>query len=224
MKKAVFVALFVFILLVAGEIFFGIVFFLKDTKSRLINLENTKDHAYLYYTCRPDKEKAINEDGLYTKKGRARAPGKYRILLTGGSVARSLHAPYDKTISYYLEEELNKRLKTDKIEVINAAMPGYVAEQGFIFIQLVLRHYRPDMIIGLDGYNDLMSFKLNRYTGFIGAPQNWRDFMVIRDGKEAKRFYYRFKGLFRNLSRAVSFVSVSRARGYFFLNVNFMLD
>ena len=193
----------VLVLLIIGEIFFGFVFFLKDVRHQLIHLEDTIDYPYLYFSFKPDESEFINEDGLYTKRGRTKTE-KYRIILTGGSVARCSGAPYSKTIASCLEQELNKRFKD--IEVINAGMSGYVLEQEFIFIQLVLQYYKPDMIIGLDGYNDLISFKLNRYSDFAYSPQNWRDFKVIQKGKEEKKPYYRFKVLFRNIFRVIDFV------------------
>lgn len=206
-KKTFFLAALLLAVFIAGEVFLGVIFLIKDMRNQpIIRLAKAaKDYPYLYYSFRPDANNFINEDGLYTKKGKTRDPGKYRIILTGGSTARSSNAPYNETLAYRLEEELNDRFKCDIIEVINAGMSGYVLEQEFIFIQLVLRDYNPDMIIGLDGCNDMEGFALNRYTDFIYAPHYWRHFKVIEEGKEARKFYFRFKALFRNIFRAVKF-------------------
>ena len=55
-------------------------------------------------------------------------------------------------------------------------MSGYVVEQEFLLLQLVLQKYEPDLVFGLDGYNDLMSYKLNRHTSktIPLPPQNSR--------------------------------------------------
>ena len=206
MRKTIYVFLSALIFLIIAELFFGVVFLLKDARERLDLQNNTIDFPYLYFSFKPDDRRIINQDGLYSKAARDKDPGIYRIILTGGSVARSYKAPYDKTISYYLEEELRSRFRTEKIEVINAGMSGYVLEQDFIFIQLVLLYYKPDMIVGLDGYNDMMSFKLNRYDDFAFAPQNWRDFKVIECGKASAKWYYRFVGLFKNTARVFDFI------------------
>ena len=191
--------------MILGELFFGTVFFIKDARHQLIHLDNVTDYPYLYFSFKPEPGKFVNEDGLYTRKKRVKGPGKYRILLIGGSIVRSAYLDYDKTISSYLEQELNGKFQGNAIEVVNAGMSGYVTEQEFIFIQLVLQYYEPDMIIGLDGYNDLMSFKLNRSANLSFAPQNWRDFKVIQKGKDEKKWHYRLRAVFRNTSRAIDF-------------------
>ncbi len=144
--------------------------------------------------------------------------------MVGGSTARSSTAPYDKTIVAYLERELNSRFKTNVIEVINAGMSGYVVEQEFIFIQMLLYKYEPDMIVGLDGYNDLMSFKLNRHfnSQILYPPQNWRDFLVISQGKEKIKFHYRLKALFKNIFRAADFINriIHKQNQYDYSNIN----
>ena len=112
---------------------------------------------------------------------------------------------YDETITYYLERELNNRFKCDVIEVVNAGMSGYTVEQEFIFIQLVLQYYEPDVIIGLDGFNDLNSFYVNKDIDLGYLPQYWKCFQVVQKGKEERRFYHRFKAMFKNTARAVDF-------------------
>lgn len=205
MKKVIFVIITFIAIAIFLELFFGFVFFLKDAKQQLIHLKDTQDYPYLYYTFKADSSNSINEDGLYTRSSRLKDPQRYRIILTGASTARSSGAKYNETIAAYLEQELNGRFRTKKIEVINAGMPGYVLEQEFIFAQLILQHYQPDMIIGLDGYNDLMSFKLNRNSKIYIAPQNWRDLKVIQKGKAERGLLSRLKVLFSNITRAFEF-------------------
>jgi lysophospholipase L1-like esterase len=221
MKKVIFGIVAIIAVAIFLELFFGFIFFLKDAKQQLIHLKDTLDYPYLYYTFKADSSNFVNEDGLYTKSFRLKDPQRYRIILTGASTARSSGATYNETIAAYLEQELNERFRTKKVEVINAGMPGYVLEQEFIFVQLILQHYSPDMIIGLDGYNDLMSFKLNRYSQFSFAPQNWRDLKVIQKGKAEKGILSRFKVLFCNIARALEFASslISGKSSYDYSNI-----
>jgi len=208
MKKILSLVLLPFIVLVITEVFFGIAFFIKDVRHQLIHLENTIDYPYLYFSFKPDdKVHFTNEDGLFTDKERNKESDKYRVILVGGSVVRGSLSDRNKTIASYLEKGLNNSFQGDVIEVVNAGMHGYTIEQEFIFIQLMLQHYNPDMIIGIDGYNDLMSFKLNRHADFPATPQNWRDFKVIQSGKDKQKSYYRFKVLFKNTFRATDFVT-----------------
>ena len=171
---------------------------------------------YTYFSFAGNPEQFINEDGLYTKAPKVKAAGKYRIILVGGSVARSTHQPYDQTISSLLERELNARLGTGNIEVVNAGMSAYVAEQEFIFIQLVLQHYQPDMIIVLDGYNDLGSFDINRPNDPSYAPQFYPQFKGIQQARTERKLWYPIKVCFRNILRAKSSLtaSISNQRKY----------
>lgn len=192
----------VFISLIVLEISLGVFFWISDKTRKRIVLLDAVDHPYTYFAFAADRKSFINEDGLYTKAPKVKAAGKYRIILVGGSVARSNHHPYDQTISSLLERELNARLATGNIEVVNAGMSGYVAEQEFIFIQLVLQHYQPDMIIALDGYNDLFSFDINRPNDPSYAPQSYSQFKAIQQGRNERKLLYPIKVCFRNILRA----------------------
>lgn len=180
------------------EIGLGAFFAYKD---RGLEPMKVKDYPYLYYIF--EKGEITDDYGLKTDRPLQKPEGKFRILLTGGSVARG--QGNKETISVYLEKELNERLHTDKIEVLNAGMSAYVVEQDFIFIQLVLQKYEPDMIVSLDGYNDLLTWKLNRFDKgpYPLAPHNWSQFQVIRRGQYNHTFQSRFTGFFKNITRAV---------------------
>jgi hypothetical protein len=87
--------------------------------------------------------------------------------------------------------------------VLNAGVSGYVLQQEFILVQSVLQHYKPDMIIGLDGYNDLLTYYLNQSleTNIALPPHQWRDFRVIKDNRFRKKPYSRFAYFFKNFNR-----------------------
>jgi hypothetical protein len=92
-----------------------------------------------------------------------------RIFLTGGSVAYGWSSGWpdidsrhdqlydNQTISYYLEEKLNRTHPSRHWEVINAAVVGYQLNLELAQTQSVLLQYHPDAIIYLDGRNDLLS-------------------------------------------------------------------
>ncbi|MDX2001759.1 MAG: SGNH/GDSL hydrolase family protein [Chitinophagales bacterium] len=197
--------LFVFLILLFSailiEIGLGIAFRIKD---RNVQAMNVKDFPYIYFSF--EKDEFSNADGIKTTKSITKEPGKFRIVLIGGSVARG--SGNTETIANFLEKELNDALATDKIEVINAGMSAFVAEQEFIFTQLVLQKYEPDMVIGLDGYNDLLTWRINRFTTespFMLPPHNYAQFRVIRDGKYQKSFISRFTGFYKNIGRVVHY-------------------
>lgn len=182
------------------EAILGIIFHFKD---RRLEPMAVHDYPYLYYLF--DQAAGLNEHGFKTNYPMKKQPGKFRIILTGGSVARG-KLPKE-SIANYLEKELNARLNTDRIEVINAGMSAYVAEQEFLLTQLILQYYEPDMLISLNGYNDWMTFRLNRQhpSEFALPPHNWHHFGVIKENRERKKFLTRFPLFFRNIFRAVRF-------------------
>jgi hypothetical protein len=86
-----------------------------------------------------------------------------RIFLLGGSAAHGISsaAPYpivhiypDETIDAWLEKFLKPRYPEKKIEVINAAVTGYMVFQHTGYILSELLDYDPDIMIFFDGVND----------------------------------------------------------------------
>jgi lysophospholipase L1-like esterase len=148
----------------------------------------------------------VNDDGLYTHYSHKKPEGTIRILLIGGSTARGMFASSGSTISDVLQRLLREEFPSARIEVVNAGMSGYVLEQLFIYYQLVLSKYSPDMVVGLNGYNDLLSWKINRYSGFYFAPQNMQQFRVIEEGKKDKTFSGRLSHIFPSIFRLANFI------------------
>ena len=137
---------FIILVIFFFEIFFGIIFWFKDTSSQLIHVSSIKDTAYVYYQSEADY---LNEDGFSSTKPIKKPDGVFRIALIGGSVAENLGESLNEQGTLILENELNKALQTNVIEIVNTALAGYVVEQEFIQTQLViLKKYNPDLIIG----------------------------------------------------------------------------
>ncbi len=192
-----------FITLLLLEFSLSIFFHFKDKKTSTVD---AADYPYLYFLM--NSGNGSNEYGMKTDRPLQKNQQKFRIILTGGSVARG-QGDSENSISFYLGKMLNDSLNTERIEVINAGMSAFVLEQEFIFIQMILQYYKPDMIISLDGFNDLYSYYLNRpfEKEWKMFPHQWKDFKVIENQKQNKKFLSRFTGLFRNISRAVNGIS-----------------
>ncbi len=211
MKKLSYIIITVFLSLIILEIGFSLIFYFKDQSVQAINLPCTKDTPYLYYSFLPSNTDRIsqNTDGFLTNSPIEKKDSSiYRIALIGGSVAEHLGAEKDSANQFVLQKELNTILRTNNIEIIDAGTSAYVVEQEFLLIQLILQKYKPDLIIGLHGYNDLSSFKFNRYVNnqILLPPLNYRDFLVIEQGKRNNQFISRFTSLFKNTYRAYDFV------------------
>jgi hypothetical protein len=91
-------------------------------------------------------------------------PGGVRIFLMGGSAAYGLSAPppfppatitNEQTIDHKLERLLEARRPGERVEVINAAVTAYWTHHHLVYLHQVLLDYDPDLIIFLDGINEL---------------------------------------------------------------------
>ena len=211
MKKFTYIILTFLFSLIILEIGLSIVFYFKDQTWQAINLPFTKDSPYLYFTFSKSNTDRIchNIDGFRTDNQIEKKDSNiFRIALIGGSVAEFLGCEKDSSNNLLLQTELNNALQTNCIEIIDAGTSAYVVEQEFILTQLILQKYKPDLIIGLHGYNDLVSFKFNRYINdqILLPPLNYHDFLVIEQGKYNAKFISRFSYLFKSTIRAYDFI------------------
>ena len=183
------------------ELALGIVFRIKDRK--LIDAE-ARDYPYLYFMLKQD-DGYRNANGLKIFTSKEKPDNTYRIITSGGSVVYGQKP--QESIAANLEQILQDSFPNTKIEVLNAGIPAYVIEQEFILIQLLLQYYEPDLIISLDGYNDLITCEINRYykSPDVLPPHNWRDFRYVRQQEKKKKLYGRFYGVFPNIYRLYDF-------------------
>jgi len=195
----------VLVLAVLLEAGLGMVFWYHDQATPLLYLEDVKDEPYLYFGYQQTPENGRNADGFFFQGSKKKPANTYRVALIGGSVAEFLGREVDVDGNPLLQTMLRDQLSDASIELLPAGMAGYVAEQEFLNTQLRVQHYQPDMVVALTGYNDLMSFKLNRFknTNMLLPPQNFGQFEVIHDGKRDQQFTARFGPLLRNTWRAL---------------------
>ncbi|NNF02218.1 MAG: SGNH/GDSL hydrolase family protein [Bacteroidia bacterium] len=179
------------------ELLLTLAFMYKDR--HLVPL-NVRDHPYLYYSFKSGEN--LNEDGFKTNSNIHKAQGTYRIILTGGSVARSA-GPLENSIASFLEKILNRALTGKNIEIVNAGVSGYVVQQEFLLTQMVLQKYNADMIISLSGFNDVFTIHRNNFspTFDIAPPHNWKNFKVIEMNRFKKSVLYRLAGIYKSFFR-----------------------
>ena len=216
-KKILFAFLLFFGTLFLLEIVLGAAFLYKD---RNIEPENVKDFPYVYYLF-DNKKGDYNEHGFKTNYSIQKPENTFRIILTGGSVARGKDP--EQTIAAYLEKNLQKQFPQKNIQVINAGVSGYGVQQEFLLIQMILQQYQPDMIIGLDGYNDMLTFKLNRFypSGYDLPPHHWEQFRIIKQKNFQQKWYSRFSAPFNNINRVKDFlIRNSKEKKYDWNTVN----
>ncbi len=191
------------------EVALGFVFWMTEPPGTVILRGQVADAPYVYYRLKPDPGEGINEDGFYTTLDRARRPGKFRIALIGGSVAKNLGKSVEPSGALILESALNRTLGTTRIELLDAGTSGYISQQELISLQMVVQHYEPDMVVALDGFNDLMTLVLNGDSAVLSdlPPHHWRAFHVIEDNRYRRTFWSRFAPLFRSTRHALEIAS-----------------
>ena len=103
-----------------------------------------------------------NDTGLREKDSIPRKPpGELRIIVLGGSAIQGFDCAIDETASALLQKILEQRLQSsplegiDSVRVINAGLGFYNSTQELVFLVTELALYEPDLIIAIDGYNDL---------------------------------------------------------------------
>ncbi len=131
-------------------------------------------HPYFYFRQRPFEGRTIHVDAAGRRQtwrssetAKASEPVP-RIYLLGGSTVWGVGARDEGTIPSALARELNRR--GIRAEVVNLAEIGHVGTQQALALQLALRGgERPDLVVAIDGVNDVLAAYQN---GVPGWPQN----------------------------------------------------
>ena len=120
---------------------------------------NYRPHPYTCFDLNPDYE---TPSGRWNSKDGFRLPemarahgGAFRIAAVGGSTTYEPDMPLENTYVAYLEEYLNRRFPTRKIEILNAGMGAANSADNFGRFHFKVLDYSPDMIVNYDGINDL---------------------------------------------------------------------
>ncbi len=93
-----------------------------------------------------------------------KTPGRLRILADGGSTTFDATVTADdSTWPAQLERLLAARRGPGSVEVLNAGVPGYAVVDNVIRLQTELGRLEPDIVILLQGHNDL-------YYALVGVP------------------------------------------------------
>lgn len=196
-------SLFLFGIVIEGIL--GIAFYIKDKYIDHVEIMEVQDYPYLYYLFKPGEN--LNEHGFKTRYLPTKSNAdSYRILLLGGSVARGYEA--DSTIAVFLEQRLENQYPNKDFEVVNAGVSSFLLQQEFILLQTIGMDYLPDMVIGIDGYNDIATQWYNRFYDSTHPlpPHSWGDFRVIRDNSFKNKPYSRFAYFFKNIDRVKKFL------------------
>jgi len=83
----------------------------------------------------------------------------YRIIMVGGSTMAGAETTTDTTIPSIMQKMFEAEKLDRKVEVINAGIGGGNSSSEGVMIDNKLLNYQPDLIIIMDGWNDLSADK-----------------------------------------------------------------
>ena len=103
-------------------------------------------------------ESKLSQENNFNSISKKPLKGEIKILVLGGSVASHLSlARSDIKENHLFAKSLNSYFSTDKFVVYNAAVGrgGKQPQQYFKYLYLDLLGFKPDLIINLDGFNEI---------------------------------------------------------------------
>lgn len=111
---------------------------------------------------------------------REKPAGTLRVVVVGGSTVYGALVDDAETLPAHLEDVLRQRLPPgQRVEVLNAGVPGYYALGEALFTAVEVRTFQADVVLVMDGLNDV----------FYGVNLDWPSqiaedqLRVIRDGR-----------------------------------------
>lgn len=114
---------------------------------------------------RLQQKEGLNSLGLKNKEVTAKQEGVYRILFLGDSLIWTSETSSGEPYTQVIEKNLNKLSKSkQKIEIINAGIPGYTTYQEMEFLKVYGLDMEPDMVVLGFVYNDLFYKYLHKPT------------------------------------------------------------
>ena len=115
---------------------------------------------------------------------------EYRIFVLGGSVLYGIYATSDNTtISGYLQEFYNEFTTDRDVRVINAGANGHESFAETYLVKNKIIDLNPDLIIVLDGWNDLNLPLEREYKELTGIEHLEQYSLVIRKYYKTIQFY-----------------------------------
>jgi len=149
----------------------------------------TLDHNWLREIPRPGWSSStgrihINSLGFRGEEvERTKPPGTTRIVCLGGSTTFGFYLHDDTAWPGQLQERLRKAFPKRRIEVINAACPGYNTYISYVNLRTRLIHLQPDIAIICHLHNDAQHAIVNRIAVNKRIdPDAWYPNLMDREG------------------------------------------
>ena len=109
----------------------------------------------LIYQCRPNTSGTNSQGYFDDEHSFAKAPGVFRIVVIGDSVAEGMGMEYERAFPRLLEQQLNQSAAGHyRFEVVTLALTGYTTSQELIVLKTEAFQYHPDLILWSYVLND----------------------------------------------------------------------
>ena len=114
-----------------------------------------------------------NELGFRDRPVEPRKPNEIRVLVLGGSTAWGLGASSTAaTVPGALERRLNDGTAPASYRVMNGAFSGWSSRQERVALLELFGVFRPDLVIALTGYNDMLAMVEGAAQEFLQRPES----------------------------------------------------
>src|SRR5581483_1458473 len=111
-----------------------------------------------------------------------KTPGTFRIFFVGASTTENQHLPEERTFPSLVEQAL--RARGAKVEVANCGIAGHGVARSFALIAHRILELEPDLIVLLEGENDMMQSLDERWdpANGPGEPEKltFKDWLVSK--------------------------------------------
>ncbi len=168
-------------LLLPGSVLQPSASFSKETAEfERLHSEGIELDPYRVYRLAPDQHTDsihVNRLGLRGAEPAVPKPaGVLRVLCLGGSVVFGYGTGSDAAAPPAVLERLLRSAVPPprRVEVVNAGIGGYVSRQELVLLQELVSRLEPDLVVAVDGGNDLLSPFSN--AGRIGLPWGYLRF------------------------------------------------
>lgn len=158
-------AAFVFVLEISSFIFLNVYLrYAKKIKSDEAIVSYREYDPYLLWIPRAnisgyDKHSSFKMNNYGFRNSydivKEKEPGVFRIIVLGGSMSWGTGASSNDTVWTAALEDILRKNHSGRVEVLNACCSGYTSFQELVYLEFKLLQFSPDMVIVLDGYNDL---------------------------------------------------------------------
>jgi lysophospholipase L1-like esterase len=151
--------IFIFFILIPAEITLRVMHINFKSNPNVLTIKNF--HPFLQHKMDQsnnlrDPNIHINSFGFRGEEiDKKKQENVYRIFVLGGSTVLNRNVSYEKSFERLLEIKLKGQYQNKRIEVLNAGADGYTSEHSLIDFMFNIKDFDPDMIIVLQGINDM---------------------------------------------------------------------